>query len=63
MDSRNPRIGIRHALPQGYEWADYRVVRLLASGVDGLTYLAEDRVLGTSVVVRELLPITIATRG
>lgn len=63
MDSRNHRPAIPHALPQGHEWADYRVVRLLASGVAGLTYLAEDRTLGTPVVVRELLPITIATRG
>jgi hypothetical protein len=52
-----------HALAPGYEWADYRVLRLLASGCDGLTYLAEDKILGTTVVIRELLPIRIATRS
>ena len=52
-----------HALAPGYEWADYRVLRLLASASDGLTYLAEDKILGTTVVIRELLPIRIATRS
>lgn len=63
MHSRHTHVAGAHALPEGYEWDDYRVLRLLASGVNGLTYLAEDRMLGTLVVVRELLPITIATRG
>jgi serine/threonine protein kinase len=52
-----------HALAPGYEWADYRVLRLLASASVGLTYLAEDKILGTTVVIRELLPIRIATRS
>jgi hypothetical protein len=52
-----------HALAPGYEWADYRVLRLLASASVGLTYLAEDKNLGTPVVVHELLPIRIATRS
>ncbi len=63
MDAQDLHPAGAHALAPGYEWADYRVLRLLASGCDGLTYLAEDKILGTTVVIRELLPIRIATRS
>lgn len=63
MDTQDLHPAGSHALAPGYEWADYRVLRLLASGCDGLTYLAEDKILGTNVVIRELLPIRIATRS
>ena len=63
MDAQDLHPVGAHALAPGYEWADYRVLRLLASASDGLTYLAEDKILGTTVVIRELLPIRIATRS
>jgi hypothetical protein len=63
VDAQDLHPAGAHALAPGYEWADYRVLRLLACASDGLTYLAEDKILGTTVVIRELLPIRIATRS
>lgn len=63
MDAQDEHPAGAHALAPGYEWADYRVLRLLACASAGLTYLAEDKILGTTVVIRELLPIRIATRS
>src|SRR5437588_1273357 len=52
----------RLALPAGYELGRYRFQEILGSGGFGITYLAEDKMLGRRVAIKELLPNEIATR-
>lgn len=41
---------------------DYRIIKSLGEGGFGITYLAEDKALGSKVVIKEFLPQSIATR-
>jgi len=52
----------RLALPEGCELGKYRLHDVLGAGGFGITYLAEDCLLGRWVAIKELLPGDIATR-
>ena len=51
-----------NALPQGHRIEEYELVRVLGTGDFDVTYLASDRNLGATVVLKEYLPSEIATR-
>lgn len=51
-----------HALPAGYQLAEYRIERLLGEGGFGLTYLALDTHLSKQVAIKEYLPSDWALR-
>ncbi len=50
------------ALPAGYELGAYTIIRTLMEGAFGITYLAKDAVLGSEVLICELLPYGFASR-
>src|SRR3984893_9649446 len=50
------------ALPEGYQLDRYVIEGVLGSGGFGITYLAEDTMLGRRVAIKELLPGDFATR-
>jgi serine/threonine protein kinase len=52
----------RLALPAGYRLGQYQFKGVLGSGGFGITYLAQDRMLGRRVAIKELLPSMIAIR-
>ena len=51
-----------NALPQGHRIEEYELVRVLGAGDFDVTYLASDRNLGATVVLKEYLPSGIAMR-
>ena len=51
-----------HALPRGYRFEEYEVVRVLGSGGFGITYLAFDDNLDKAVAIKEYLPSDLAIR-
>lgn len=51
-----------NALPTGYELGDYTIESVLGQGGFGITYLANDRQLGTRVAIKEYFPNTLASR-
>ncbi|UCE30805.1 MAG: protein kinase [Burkholderiales bacterium] len=55
-----PRSG--STLPPGTRLNEFEIVRLLAAGSVGGLYLAEDRLLGRRVAIKEFLPEQIALR-
>ncbi|MBV8416668.1 MAG: SUMF1/EgtB/PvdO family nonheme iron enzyme [Verrucomicrobia bacterium] len=54
--------GYRLALPVGFQFDEYRIVRVLGQGGFGITYLAYDTRLAISVAIKEMLPRDYATR-
>lgn len=50
------------ALPEAYQLDRYVIEGVLGSGGFGITYLAEDAMLGRRVAIKELLPADFATR-
>jgi len=52
-----------NALPGGYRFEEYEIVRLLGSGGFGLTYLGYDHNLDKPVAIKEYLPNDMAVRG
>ncbi|MEE8370678.1 MAG: serine/threonine-protein kinase, partial [Sphingomonadales bacterium] len=51
-----------HALPKGYRFEEYEIVRVLGSGGFGITYLAFDDNLDKAVAIKEYLPSDLAVR-
>ena len=51
-----------HALPSGYRFEEYEIVRVLGSGGFGITYLAYDDNLDKAVAIKEYLPSDLAIR-
>jgi serine/threonine protein kinase len=51
-----------HALPSGYRFEEYEIVRVLGSGGFGITYLAFDDNLDKAVAIKEYLPSDLAIR-
>ena len=60
----NPMVGSDHrlALPVGYRFAEYSIIKVLGQGGFGITYLARDTLLNVDVAIKELLPRDSATR-
>ncbi len=52
-----------HALPIGHTFDGYRILRLLGAGGFGITYLAEEVVIGRKVAIKEYLPQGFAARA
>ena len=50
-------------LPIGFMLRDYKITELLGQGGFGVTYLAQDTIFDSEVVIKENLPTTIATRN
>ena len=51
-----------HALPTGYRFEDYEIVRVLGHGGFGITYLGFDNNLDKPVAIKEYLPEGLAVR-
>ncbi|MEE8388078.1 MAG: serine/threonine-protein kinase [Acidiferrobacterales bacterium] len=51
-----------NTLPTGYELGDYTIESVLGQGGFGITYLANDRQLGTRVAIKEYFPNAFAIR-
>ena len=52
-----------NALPAGYRWEEYEIVRMLGSGGFGITYLAKDSQLHQQVALKEYFPHGHASRS
>jgi len=52
----------KNTLPTEYELGDYTIKSILGHGGFGITYLANDRQLGTRVAIKEYFPQSLATR-
>ena len=51
-----------HALPKGYRFEDYEIVRVLGQGGFGITYLGYHHALDKPVAIKEYLPDGLAVR-
>lgn len=51
------------ALPEGHQLADFQIEKVLGHGGFGITYLARDLRLDLKVVLKELFPASLVTRG
>jgi serine/threonine protein kinase len=58
----NNLIDDRNALPIGYRLENYQIQSILGDGGFGITYLAQDVELNTSVAIKEYLPNGLAVR-
>ena len=51
-----------HALPKGYRFDDFEIVRVLGQGGFGITYLGYNHALDKPVAIKEYLPNDLAVR-
>jgi len=50
-------------LPIGYTLGEYEIEAVLGQGSFGITYLAQDKQLGTKIAIKEYFPRSLAVRG
>jgi len=63
MPASMPDKNSSYALPEGYKLGDYLIESVLGYGGFGITYLARDTQLSSSVAIKEFFPRAVAARG